>query len=316
MSHVFHTLSPVYDAQSRVLILGTMPSPKSRQAGFYYSHPQNRFWRILAAVFEEPVPQNNAQREALVRAHHIALWDVLAACDIEGAGDASIRNPKANDLRPIFEAAPIRAVFTTGQKATQLYRRLCLSQTGLECIRLPSPSAANCRGCTLESLIPNYLMIKHYVDDSGADCMIKIRDMTAADLEPLAGLYREFWDEASDLAAMRRQFLRLAETNTHILLCAEQGGALAGSVMGVVCEELYGDCRPFLVVENMIVRRAFRRQGVGHALLAELESRARARGCTQMLLVTERTRPDACAFYEAEGFSAGAHMGYKKKINL
>lgn len=164
MGHVNHTLSPVYDARSRVLILGTMPSPKSREAGFYYSHPQNRFWRILAALFNTPVPQNNAEKEALVRAHRIALWDVLAACEIKGAGDASIRNPVANDLRPMLSAAPIQMVFTTGQKATQLYRRLCLAQTGMESVYLPSPSAANCRGCTLDSLIQSYAVIKQYLD--------------------------------------------------------------------------------------------------------------------------------------------------------
>lgn len=164
MDHVTHSLSPVYGGDSRILILGTMPSPKSREFGSYYSHPQNRFWPVLAALFGEPVPQSNAEKEALVRAHRIALWDVLAACDIEGAGDASIRNPVANDLIPLFEAAPIRAVFTTGNKATQLYRRLCFAQTGMESIYLPSPSAANCRGCTLESLIHSYAVIKQYMD--------------------------------------------------------------------------------------------------------------------------------------------------------
>lgn len=116
MGVVVHTLPPVYDQSSLVLILGTMPSPKSREYGFYYSHPQNRFWRVLSTLFQEPLPQNNAEKEALVRSHHIALWDVLASCEIQGAADASIRRPVANDLRPIFETAPIRAVLTTGEK--------------------------------------------------------------------------------------------------------------------------------------------------------------------------------------------------------
>ena len=165
MGVVVHTLPPVYDQSSLVLILGTMPSPKSREYGFYYSHPQNRLWRVLSTLFQEPLPQNNAEKEALVRSHHIALWDVLASCEIQGAADASIRRPVANDLRPIFETAPIRAVLTTGKKATQLYRRFCLAQTGMGSVYLPSPSAANCRGCTLESLIQSYAVIKQYVDD-------------------------------------------------------------------------------------------------------------------------------------------------------
>lgn len=85
MGVVVHTLPPVYDQSSLVLILGTMPSPKSREYGFYYSHPQNRFWRVLSTLFQEPLPQNNAEKEALVRSHHIALWDVLASCEIQGA---------------------------------------------------------------------------------------------------------------------------------------------------------------------------------------------------------------------------------------
>lgn len=141
-----------------------------------------------------------------------------------------------------------------------------------------------------------------------------IREMTADDMAALSSLYSEFWNEPSDLESMRQQFSRLAEKGTHILLCADLDGRLAGSVMGVICEELYGNCQPFLVVENMIVGRAFRRKGVGHALLTELEHRAKTRGCTQMILVTEKNRPDACAFYEAQGFPANIHNGYKKKL--
>lgn len=167
MGFVKHTLEPVYDQHSHVLILGTMPSPKSREYGFYYSHPQNRFWRVLAALFQAPIPQNNVEKEALVRAHRIALWDVLASCDIQGAADASIRRPVANDLRPILETAPIQAIFTTGQKATMLYRRLCLPWTGVESIYLPSPSAANCRNCSLDDLIRAYSVILEYTYPKG-----------------------------------------------------------------------------------------------------------------------------------------------------
>lgn len=141
-----------------------------------------------------------------------------------------------------------------------------------------------------------------------------IRNIAETDLEALARLYQEFWNEPSDLAAMRRQFFLLSKRDTHIVLVAEVDGTLAGSVMGIVCEELYGNCQPFLVIENMIVASAFRRQGVGHALLAGLEQRAKNRGCTQMILVTEKNRTDACAFYESEGFPADVHTGYKKGL--
>ncbi len=158
---VTHTLVPVFDNTSRVLILGTIPSPKSRENGFYYGHPQNRFWRILAAIFEQPLPQTNEEKEALARTNHIALWDVLAACSIDGASDSSIRNPVPNDMSLILGAADIDAIFTTGKKAKALYDRYCYPLTGREAICLPSPSPANC-GCSLEKLIGAYRVILEY----------------------------------------------------------------------------------------------------------------------------------------------------------
>ena len=141
-----------------------------------------------------------------------------------------------------------------------------------------------------------------------------IRDIRKADLPQLALLYGQFWGEKSDPVLMARQLDRIAERGAHILLAAVEGGRLLGSVMGVVCEELYGDCRPFLVVENMIVDRDCRRAGVGHTLLSELETRAKRRGCTQMILVTEKDRIDACGFYESVGFAPDKNKGYKKKL--
>lgn len=142
---IFHTLEPVYDAFSRVLILGTMPSPRSRETGFYYNHPQNRFWRTLSHVLRREEPRSNEEKRAFLLAEHIALWDVLRSCEIEGASDASIQNPEPNELRRILDAAGIRAIFTTGSKAAALYRRYCLPQTGRTAIPLPSTSAANAR---------------------------------------------------------------------------------------------------------------------------------------------------------------------------
>lgn len=152
---VFHTLEPVFDEHSRVLILGTMPSPRSRETGFYYNHPQNRFWRVMAAVLGEELPASNAEKKALVLRHGIALWDVLASCEIKGAGDASIRAPIPNDLDRILGAADIQTIFTTGQKAAELYRRWLLPRTGREAVALPSTSPANAR-MRLEELIEAY----------------------------------------------------------------------------------------------------------------------------------------------------------------
>ena len=139
-----HAIDPVFDERSRVLVLGTFPSPKSREAGFFYGHPQNRMWRVLAAVTgEDRVPQSAGERTAFLLRNHIAMWDVIASCTIEGASDASIRDVVPNDLSRILGIAPIEAVFTTGAKAHQLYERYQLPQTGIADVRLPSTSAAN-----------------------------------------------------------------------------------------------------------------------------------------------------------------------------
>nr|WP_207721267.1 DNA-deoxyinosine glycosylase [Bittarella massiliensis (ex Durand et al. 2017)] len=152
---VEHTFLPVWSPESEVLILGTIPSPKSRENGFYYGHPQNRFWRVVAGVLGEPVPEGNAAKEQFCLRRHIALWDVLAACEIEGAADATIRRPRANDIAGLLQKTRVRAVFTTGAKAHALYQRHCLPQTGVEDIPLPSTSPANAR-FTLERLIAAY----------------------------------------------------------------------------------------------------------------------------------------------------------------
>lgn len=150
-THVTHGFGPVWDADSRVLILGSMPSPKSREASFYYMHPQNRFWPVMAALFNEPVPEPTPEiRSDFALRHQFALWDVIAECDIAGASDSSIRNAVPNDLAPIIRASRISHVFTTGGKAAQLYHRLCephLVENGITVpmTPLPSTSPANAR---------------------------------------------------------------------------------------------------------------------------------------------------------------------------
>ena len=142
---VTHEIQPVFDSRSRVLLLGTMPSPASREQGFYYGHPQNRFWRVLAAIFNEPAPRTTDEKRDMLLRHHVALWDVLASCEIEGASDASIRDAQPNDLARIFDVADIRAVFATGTKAGELYHKLVEPTLGVPCTTLPSTSPANAK---------------------------------------------------------------------------------------------------------------------------------------------------------------------------
>ena len=159
---VTHEFDAFFDKDSRVLILGTIPSPKSREQGFYYGHPQNRFWKVLADVLGEEFPQTVEERKRFLKRNHIALWDVLESCEIKGASDVSIRNAKPNDMNRILQVADIRAIFATGAKAAQLYKKLCFPECGVEAVRLPSPSPANC-GCSYEKLREAYSQICDYV---------------------------------------------------------------------------------------------------------------------------------------------------------
>ena len=191
-----HPFPPLFDDESRILILGSFPSVKSREQNFFYGHPQNRFWKVTAAVFaqaegaerngmteadaydsltETTIPETVEEKKAFLHAHHIALWDVIASCEIEGSSDASIRNVTANDLSPILKGAPIERIFTNGGTAYDLYCRYIwpgkkarqdseaarMAQTGrsgLEAIKLPSTSPANA-AWTLERLIEAWRVI-------------------------------------------------------------------------------------------------------------------------------------------------------------
>ena len=157
---VTHEFPPVFNERSRVLILGTIPSPRSRELGFYYMHPQNRFWRMLCAVLNEKLPSDIKGRKLLCLKHGIALWDVLESCDISGAEDSSIKNAVPNDLRLIIDNCPIRAVFTTGKKAHALYTKHFAELMPDVC--LPSTSPAN-RTISEEKMLEEYRQILKYL---------------------------------------------------------------------------------------------------------------------------------------------------------
>ena len=144
---VLHTLDPVFDDRSRVLGLGPMPSPASREACFYYGHPRNRFWRVMETLAGLPAHalDGNAERTAFLLERGIALWDVLASCEIRGAADATIRDPVPNDLSVVLDRAPVEAVFTTGAQAARLYRSLSPFAERFPPHELPSTSPANAR---------------------------------------------------------------------------------------------------------------------------------------------------------------------------
>ena len=160
---ICHSVPCLCDEHSKILILGTMLSPKSREEGFYYANPQNRFWKIMAELFSEPLPESNEEKKTLMLKHKIALWDVLESCSIIGADDQSIRDVKVNDVSKILEKGEIKAVFTTGKKAFSLYQKHLFCQTGIEAISLPSSSPANCRYYTYSDILKEYRKILLYV---------------------------------------------------------------------------------------------------------------------------------------------------------
>ncbi len=158
-----HTLEPVYDGESRILILGTMPSPKSRENGFYYGHPQNCFWRVLSEVLSDKLPVTNEEKRRFLLRHHIALWDVLKSCSIRGADDSSIKEPVPNDIAALVEKTNIRCIFTTGKKAYSLYTKYCKESTGLDAVSLPSTSPANRRYYSTDDIIREYCVLLEYL---------------------------------------------------------------------------------------------------------------------------------------------------------
>ena len=204
VKHIVHSIPPTYDERSRVLVLGSLPSPKSREVQFNYGHPQNRFWRVVARLADEPVPSTNERKRDFCLRHHIALWDVVAECDIEGASDASIRNACPNDLALITENAPVEAVFCTGAKAHDLYRKLgCEQACGLPAVKLPSTSPANA-ACGLDRLVEAYAAIfahAHAFTPPVLDVarVVELEQRIASDGTPLS----ELMDRAGAAVAKR-----------------------------------------------------------------------------------------------------------------
>ena len=142
-SLLFHTIPPVFDERSRVLILGSFPSAASRKEAFFYAHPKNRFWKVMAAVCGAPLPATVEEKAALLLENGFALWDVISSCEISGSSDSSIRNAAPNDLSAILSAGKIERIFANGQKAHSLYKKLLEAQTGIKAVCLPSTSPAN-----------------------------------------------------------------------------------------------------------------------------------------------------------------------------
>lgn len=143
MTGIDHPFGPLYSDHSRILILGSFPSVMSREQNFFYGHPQNRFWKVIASVFDEPLPETVSDKKDLILRNDLALWDSIARCDIDGSSDASIRNVKVNDLSCILDNCSIEHIYCNGRRSHELYCRYIESQTGQRAECLPSTSPAN-----------------------------------------------------------------------------------------------------------------------------------------------------------------------------
>ena len=160
--HIVHGFEPIYDQHSRVLILGSLPSVKSREQSFYYGHPQNRFWRVLAAVCGCETPSSVEEKKRFLLSNRIALWDVIAECDIIGSSDSAIRNAVPTDIMPVLSGSDIRCIFVNGAAACKIYDRYHKPLTGRDAVRLPSTSPANAAYC-FDRLLSNWSVIAQYI---------------------------------------------------------------------------------------------------------------------------------------------------------
>ena len=154
-----HPISPVYDEHSRILILGSFPSVKSREERFFYGHPQNRFWKVLSAVFERDVPVTVEEKKTLLLDCGVALWDVIASCEVTGSADSSIRNVVPNDIHEILDCADIQRIFVNGKISEKYYNKYLRAEVGRPAVCLPSTSPANA-SWSLERLIEQWHIIK------------------------------------------------------------------------------------------------------------------------------------------------------------
>ena len=156
-----HNIPPVYNENSKILILGSFPSVKSRESNFFYGHPQNRMWKLLSALFACKLPITVDDKKALLLNNNLAMWDVIASCDIVGSSDSSIKNAVPNDISEILGNTDIRLIVTNGKKADALYRRYILPSVGIEPLCLPSTSPANA-AYSLDRLIDEWKRILNY----------------------------------------------------------------------------------------------------------------------------------------------------------
>ncbi len=168
MDRVIHPIPPLYDKDSKILILGSFPSVKSREGQFFYHHPQNRFWKVISAIYEFPLPQTVEEKRNMLLTCRIAVWDVIQSCEVTGSADSSIKNVVANDLTILLKVADIRQIAVNGSTAYQYYMKYIFPKTGIIPIKLPSTSPANASS-NLDKLVEDWSCIRQFTQYSGSE---------------------------------------------------------------------------------------------------------------------------------------------------
>lgn len=161
MDLIAHPIPPLFDNTSKILILGSFPSVKSREGKFFYHHPQNRFWKVISSVYERPLPITVEEKRTMLFDCKLAVWDVIKSCEITGSSDSSIKNVSANDISQILRCAQIKVIVANGNTAHKLYMKYIYPTTGMEALKLPSTSPANA-GFGMERLIEAWSYLKQY----------------------------------------------------------------------------------------------------------------------------------------------------------
>lgn len=162
MERVAHPIPPLYNEASKVLVLGSFPSVKSREAQFFYHHPQNRFWRVISTVFSEPLPVTLEEKRDMLLRNSIAVWDVIASCEIVGSADSSIKNVIVNDLSEILNTAKLNRIISNGGTAYKLYMKHIFPKTGIGALGLPSTSPANA-SCSMDCLVKEWSVLRTFI---------------------------------------------------------------------------------------------------------------------------------------------------------
>ena len=158
-TRIEHPFGPLYGENSRILILGSFPSVKSREQNFFYGHPQNRFWKVIAALYGQETPKTIPEKRELILDNGLALWDSIASCVITGSSDASIREVRPNDLRIILDSSPIERIYCNGKKSYEMYEKYIRPELGREAVCLPSTSPANAQW-SMERLTDAWSVLK------------------------------------------------------------------------------------------------------------------------------------------------------------